>query len=262
MSFIVHAPYPYCHRSGGIRALYKLADELGSRGQRVSIASLGPAVWGEDESPYSLDVATAWSDEERAEAIHVVPEIVSGLLPGIGRVVRWLLGPRRYQPGRGDLEVTWLVERDPDIGRLIVDLIEPDLFYPKTEPGEGVLCWEGKGHLTQRHGREITHASPASRAELGDLLRSAELLISADGNSSLNLEATICGTPVLLQDTEDTPTLLFGSSGLARDRSELDDAYRTVSEADEWYAGARLTMALSIDRFIDQATDHFGIEAA
>jgi hypothetical protein len=42
----------------------------------------------------------------------------------------------------------------------------------------------------------------------------------------------------------------------------MDEAYRTVGQAEERYAGARLAMAMSIDRFIDRAADHFGIEAA
>lgn len=47
---------------------------------------------------------------------------------------------------------------------------------------------------------EITRYYPSSRKELADLLRSAKLLVSFDSMTLLNLESTLCNTPVLLMD--------------------------------------------------------------
>jgi hypothetical protein len=228
--YIVHAPFPYTGRSGGIRALYKLADELQQREYPVAVASLGASPWQADECPYEVEPAHTWSASKRDEAIHVYPEYLHVADPA-PKSVLWMLGPKRYE--WNGLEFGWLDSFGAP--RLVVDIIEREFFYPKTEPGEGVLFWVGKGRSgpVPVGAREITYDWPANRKELGDILRAAALLISFDSFTALTLEAALCGTPVGL------PNGPLAESVLTAD-------------------GYRDEIAHDVDRFIEITSAHFG----
>ena len=186
--FVIHAPWPYSARSAGQRALYVLAGKLQERGEDVAIWPL-PQCYPEDPCPVDVPLISS----VLPDAIHVVPDICAPDLTAFARTVRWLLGPRRYAPNPGDLEVAWST---PGVPRLMVDVIEPEYFYPKTELGEGIVWWRGKGLGSMVSGREITYDWPTSRKELGEVLRAAELFVSFDPMTALTLEAQICGTRV------------------------------------------------------------------
>lgn len=264
--YIVHAPYPYSARSGGVRALYGLARGLLERGQTVAIASLGPTPWPTDPID-PIPMAYEWGATARADAIHVYPEIVQGNPAHAERVVRWMLGPKRYDSG--DLEFVWSPELVRGAPRLAVDIIEADLFYPKTSPGHGVLWWGGKGsHLVVRDAipegaREITHEWPENRSALADALRGAELLISFDSFSAINTESTICGTPVFLHPASEAlpqpPMELYGRLGFTRRHRETINAQREcLSAAAVHHDLVRHEIARDIDRFIEITTARFG----
>jgi hypothetical protein len=90
---------------------------------------------------------------------------------------------------------------------------------------------------------------------MGDLLRSADLLICTDPFSMLNHEAAICGTPVLL--TQAAPphkqSKLFGSVGISLNEEE---ARSTVKKAAAHYEKVREKIAGDVDKFIEIVEGH------
>lgn len=254
MRCIVHAP-DYTGRSGGVRALYRFARELTCKGVETAVASLGPTPWTSSECPYPIVPAYRWNASQRAEAVHVYPEIVQGNPAHADRVVRWLLGPRRYETD--DLEFGWIPSFDVPV--LNVDIIEAEHFYPKLQPGSGYVVWRGKSSLTIWPGKEITFDWPSNREELGDVLRAADLVVSFDPFSALTLEATVCGTPVLIPDSiEPVESPRFGRLGIAWGVSELEQARAEVHESAAHYQQLRVDFAGDIDRFIERTSAHFG----
>lgn len=236
MNYIVHTP-DYSGLSGGIRALHKLADELQTRNQNVAIESLGQPPWRLSKCPYDLQLSSEWSEAQRADAIHIYPDYC-GIDPvHASRSVQWLLGPRRF--ATSDPEFVWSPENDSSLPRLMVDIIEPEFFYPKTKPGNFIVWWQGncaaKGTGSFDKGIEITTEWPETRQQLGDVLRDAELLISFDSNSSLVLEAAVCGTPVEFIGCEPANSLFTRP-----------------------YDEVRTEIARDVDRFIELTQSHFG----
>jgi hypothetical protein len=201
MKFAVNTFPP--SRSAGVRALSILAEKLRECGHEAETCMVGLG---------------------DPDAINIYPEIVSGNPRGARRVVRWVLGFPRLPIGAGDddLWVTWSPNYWPAWApRLQVDIISPKHFYPKTKPGTGTLLWVYKGEpdLTWYHndGRELTMADDLSPAELGDVLRGADLLYSCDPYSALNTQAAICGTPVLFSPTAARRRAALGTDPLWSD---------------------------------------------
>jgi len=249
--FVVHAPP--VSPSAGVRALYLLANELRRRGHTVGIAELyAPAV------PHQID------------SVHIYPEIVSGNPSGAQKVVRWLL----YWPqlhladwrGPDDLLVTWSDHLWPGAPRLMLDLIDTDVFYPKTKPGNGdTLLWVYKGerdlsglsNTTAWHELRMEEARPL--AALADVLREASLLYSCDPQSSLNVEAAICGTPVLFSPTAAAatrPSIIY--PGWAYGPDDLARAHLEVGYAAEHYEGVRRDIAGDVGRFVELCEARWG----
>lgn len=258
-SFVIHAPWPYSHRSAGVRALYVLGDGLRGRGAEVAIEPL-PCGLVADPDPYVLPLASTWSAEEVEEAVHVYPEVVSGNPAGARKVARWYLGPPRYPSAGRELEVAWLPHLKPGADRLLVNVIDLDVFTPRAAGRSGALVWFGKrpvrGVEMPAGFREITATWPASRAELAEELRRAELVVSYDAFSSVVLEATLCGTPVLLAGgsaTEFPEDSVFGSLGIATDPSGLARARSELPEARAHYLRLCEAMAGDVDRFLERA---------
>ena len=230
---------PYAHFCGGIRALYRLAEELQARGVPAQIlGSYNP------------------------EAITVYPEIVTDNPYGSARVVRWLLN-RADVPDDG-LKFAWADGMDAPL--LTVDIIETDLFYPRTGPRNGTAFWVHKGNMASRFvpsgSRQITHGWPATRPELAELLGSIDYLISFDPFTAMVPEALLCGTPVLIP-TQGAWTRAEIEShgwvpyGVAWSLDELDQARATVHLAFDHYQNMRREFARRIDAFIDSTQTYW-----
>lgn len=244
MKFAVHAP-PGPGRSAGVRALHRLADELLERGHGVERV---PLEGGGDPA-----------------AVHVYPEIVTGNPAGASRVVRWALNTpgrltgREMGEGPDDLVVTWHPLYRPGVPVLRVPLIERQLFYPKTRPGAGVLSWVYKGQPLEPDempgAREVTFEWPATRAELADELRAAEVLYSCDPFSSLNDEAVVCGTPVLFSRAATATLTGLGferARGMAYHVGELPLATtEALLEGAARHDAAVAGAAGDVDRFVE-----------
>lgn len=255
LDFVVHAPVPYRHRSAGFRALYILANELSERGHRVGIKPLPMPFLSEYSDPDPFGIASSdqrfWPGEY-ADSIHVVPEGFDG--SPARKTARWMLSPIG-ETSADELTMDWLGLVGP---RLVVDVIEGDLFYPKKTPGRGLLYYGGKGANLEELGINlgpddgvITAGFPATRAELADLLRSAAGLVSFDNFSSINLEATICGTVVLMGQGEMPLDSMFGRWGVIATPHDYERGAAEVEKAAEHYEWVRSEIALDVDLFIE-----------
>lgn len=259
-AFVIHAPWPYSNRAASVRALYVLGDSLRERGARVAVAPL-PCEPVADPDPHGLPLASTWREEERSEAVHVYPEIVPGNPAGARKVIRWYLGPPRF-PGCGsELEFAWSPHLKPDAERLLVNVIELDVFVPQRTTKAGVLVWFGKsgGERVELPSgfRAVREEWLRDRAVLAGELRRAELLVSYDAFASIVLEATLCGTPVLLGG-DSGRTLgagtVFGTLGVARNSSELSRALSELPEARAQYLQLCEAMAGDVDRLLARVT--------
>jgi hypothetical protein len=131
------------------------------------------------------------------------------------------------------------------------------VFHPSDGVRSGVLVWVGKGRggAIPDGARVITHHWPASRQELGDLLRSSEYLISFDAYTALVHEATMCGCPVVVHDDGNWslekstvgPMRLHGVVGRVKD---LPMAQVEVRKAYQAYMDYLPEMGRQLEEFI------------
>lgn len=282
-AYVIHAPWPYSHRSAGVRALYILAGQLQQAGRRVAISPL-PSPWQPEEPPIELSLTSTWPETVVRDAVHVYPDIVKGNPAGADRVVRWQLGRKRFPAEPGDVEFAWAPEVCPrPAHRLVVDVIEPELFFEKSSPGSGTLWWFGKErgaiptlgirrftrgwrwrlmmNVGRFRGTRITQTWPATRRELAIALRAADVLVSLDSFSALNGEATLCGTPVLLVGDaarQPPPDTIFGERGVVRSPKHLDRARAEIPEAIAHYEALRSEISGDVENFMKICEQHFG----
>lgn len=250
LDYVIHA-LPYHHQSAGIRALYELGKQLDQRGATVATWNHSSRFLHEMQElpPTELLSSNQFTVAEVKDAIHIVPEFFTE--PPAERSVRWLLSSS-YQEVEGFLQFEWFGLEYP---RLCLDLIEKEFFYPKTEPGDGLLIWGGKYPLAPSDEelglwpKQITHQWPATRKELGDVLRGAEGLISYDPISMMNLEATICGTPVLMARGEMPPQTLFGLFGVITDANDFFEGNEQAKLAADNYDEVRDEIRNDVDEF-------------
>ena len=251
MKFYIHT-WPPC-ASAGVRATYVLADELNKRGVEARTEIVGVPV-----------------PDDQTDAIHIYPETLSGNPAKAERVVRWALNV----PGRltgvpmgedpDDLIVTWIEHFVPGAPRLQVDINQAEVFYPKATPGRGCLLWVYKGtrDLTwmPEGAAEINPSVARTRESVADLLRATDLVYSCDPCSSLNTEATLCGTPVLFSPTaarqRESPSF-WGEYGFAYHPDELPRARAEVALAAPHFVWVREHIAKDIDKFITLCGNYF-----
>lgn len=176
MKFAIWTPLPETAPHAGVRALWILGRELVARGHDV-------AMWIPGEPTPDCDVL-------------ILPERTAPATTN-PRTVRWVLlhgGARR----KGERIYTWSLAY-ADAPELRVPYFNLDEFTPTTEPRHGTAVWVGKGHSDQPlpdDTRPITYDLP--RAEVLEILRTSERLLSFDAYSAVNTEATLFGTPVHL----------------------------------------------------------------
>ena len=189
--YLIMAP-EYQHKSAGVRALYRLKDEIIKRGYEAKIVQKGFAT----------------NDD-----IVVYPEIVNGNPLGGKTVARWVLnypgllgGQKEYDPK--ELVFTWdKVYCDGHV--LTVPIIE-DFFRNEGLKRSGQCFWIGKGkrpdieNYNTDNWTEITYDWPATREELAKLLNEKEVFYTYDNNTALISEAKACGCKVVIIGETDT----------------------------------------------------------
>lgn len=277
--FVVYSP-PYSHRSGGVRALFTLVGKLNSMGERAVIADLGgrPCQDCTSDAPRldSLD------GNEHEGAIVVLPEIVRGNPSASPCVVRWLLSKPGYNPvaeyarsrGPSELHFTYSPQIDKRLPRLHVPAIDTATFTPKATRGAGYATYVGKGmrqgfdegalDIVPGRRHAISMRQPRTARALADLLRAVDLLVSFDALSAVNLEAALCGTPVLMLGDENVWSRAeierseLTTSSFAWSADDLPRAREASAHAYADYADDLGAFAHDIERFVEQAHAHFG----
>lgn len=231
----------YFHMSGGVRALHVLRDELTKRGQN------------------------AWMFYEKHDpnAIGIYPEIVSENPENYEKYARWLLNTADILP-----DPTWAWEKDMGVDDLLtVNIIETELFKPTSNVRSGTAFWVGKGVKDERfiptNSIEIHRGNYTSRHEIAELLRSITYLISFDPFTAMNLEALMCGTPVLIRG--DHPRMSrqqiidhgWTPFGIAWNMEELDEARCEVHLARDHYLSLLPMFDKRIDDFVEKTLSIF-----
>lgn len=269
--YIIYSP-PYAP-SGGVRALHRLCDDLRAHGLPAAIHPMfGPY----RENPYDAPSIEGQSAAVFRDAWHLYPEIVAGNPSGGERVIRWMLGPQRHDPAPTDRVYTWDHAITADLPRLQVPIVDLNVFHPGRGRRMGVARWVGKGLAgpVPAGTIEITQSWPQSRSTLGEVFRSVDHLISNDPFSALNLEATMCGTPVLIDfqgwgpaaqvaagtwDQKRAADSLFGDDGFAWSPEELDEARERARSVFSHYVEMALpAMAEDLRLFIESTQTPVG----
>jgi hypothetical protein len=273
--FVIATP-SYSEGSAGIVALHALCDRLNQLGYAARLCPIGEhfGTNPEWETPLlTLDDIEA--------GIVVYPEIVHGNPLRGRRVVRWLLNRPGYITGGGmgqhadDLLIAYSSAIAPGLFALPLPVVDPDVFFPKDVPGEGVVFWRGKGtarpealdHIPP-HAVEITRTWPERRTELAALLRRAAVLYSLDSMTALNLEATLCGTPVVLfaDDTWDRATIERHDAGIAglgwHGVDDLEQTRAAAATAFDRYLAELAASDTAVHGLVALCAEHFfGAEA-
>ena len=232
----------YYHMSGGIRALHVLRDELLARG---------------------IDAAMTY-ERQIPNSIVVYPEIVQGDPMQAGSYVKWLLNKAHFPD-----EPCWAWDSQMgDYPTLTVEIIERDLFRPSDGPREGACYWVGKGELDESvlppDAQEISRFNMFTRKEVADALRSSEYLISFDPFTCVNLEAVLCGTPVLIHSRNNqwSRAEIEGSGwlkyGCAWSPEQLPSARESVVLARDNYEEMVKGYPRLIDGFVEATQEMFG----
>lgn len=240
--YVIWAP-EYSQRSAGIRALYKLGDELAAHGQQVEI--INDIRWPVDDG-----------------AILVYPEIIMGNPCQGKRVMRWALKPEvRAKPE--DQIWSWSVSfldalnRRP--GRHLTDdnvlnlpLVETELFNNDNPQERAGGVFYRADHLRGKPGfTEITGEWPDTRQELADLLRTSEVLVCGKMSTLID-EARFCGCPVVTFGWERPLRSDYGLDGICWSVADLPEARRTVDEALPKYRAYHARLSERIERFIER----------
>lgn len=239
--YVIWSP-PWDHKVGGIRALYRLADEIADRGCTVTVSN------GQHVDP---------------DAITVYPEIVTGNPLGATRIVRWLLNKAPI-PDDG-LAFDW---QDTGNGHplLTVDLIDRDLLARRDGPRTSVAWVERKGTadraLIPSGAIEITRTWPERYEDTLDLIASAAYLISFDEFTQLTMEALLLGTPVLLYPTgrwtrAEIEAQGWTQHGVAWAPDELDQAREATTGAWPWYLAEVAQYGQHIDEFVQTTQERW-----
>ena len=229
----------YYHMSGGIRALHVLRDELLARNIQAWMTYQLPAV-------------------NVPDAITIYPEIVSTNPMDAQRIVRWKLNKAEL-PDDG-LTVAWETGMG-DHPLLTVNIVE-DFFYPRpNKKTNKVAYWIGKGlaypEIIPAGAEEISRNNHPDRQELAEYIASLDYLISFDPFTTMNLEAVLSDTPVLIHAPHNTWKKAHIQAqgwlpyGVAWDPSELAKARDTVHRARGHYEALKSVFSGRIDAFVD-----------
>jgi hypothetical protein len=239
----------YYHKSGGIRALHCLKQELLDRGIDA---------WMKYEIPRHLMTPPPF--------IGVYPEIVPHNPSEYEHPVRWLLN---YAPVDNDGPIFAWESGMGDYPLLTVNVIEMDLWNPKNRKGRGRGCayWVGKGIKDERFipdsAKEITRDNFHAREELAEFIGSLDYLISFDPFTSIVPESVMIGTPVLIRGEHHKLSRQqiiehgWTPFGVAWSKEELEEARREVHLAYPHYESLLPKFAKRIDEFVEITQKHY-----
>ncbi len=261
-TFIIVAP-DYTDAHAGVVALHRLCDRLNGLGYSAYIHPIGPKAVTRPGWLTPLLRGRALPN-----AVVVYPEIVTGNLLGVDRVVRWLLNrPGTFtgnamDAGPHDLVVSFSPQVSAEYPLLNVPLVDPTQFFPKDVPGKGGLLWIGKGVLPDDFERSAAHLVtdrwPPTRERMAQILRSAEVLYTCDWLTTMIDESLLCGTPVVLvgeQDWDRDEILM--RPGIIWEGDDLDEARRAVGSYFPSYVKSVASADVAVEKFVELVNVHF-----
>jgi hypothetical protein len=251
---LIYAP-AYHNTSAGVRACHLLCHELRLRGVKAAMR-ITHGDWR--PSPYDAPPVQVLNRYEIDDSVCVFPEYITHTTVKAPRAVKWWLQKPQHKLNIKGLTYVWskAMGNHP---RLMLDVIDLKLFYPKTGHGGGVAYYVGKGvkdeKLIPKGAVEITRETPPTRGDLANLLRAIDHLICFDGYTALATEAAMCGTPVLFANVPKELRKLnaaheFGDDGFAYSMPELESKRANVLAMRARYEQLVPTFQDDIDYFV------------
>jgi len=267
---------PYTRQSAGVRCLFLLARALKLKGF--------PAFMVSSKTDPLLEVDLLTREYVQSHYDHglmpivIYPEIAMGNPLNAEFVVRYLLnyigalgGPAHY--AESDYLISYgkgMNQRNPDKERVLhLPCADTKIFYPPKEKrkrsGQYFYASKYKNffHLETlpiTDGMvEITRSESDSlnQVQLAEIFRSAEALYCYE-NSSISLEARLCGCPVIMIPNESFTTII-GENELPRlglawglDTKEVEYAKSTVDQFYSSYQGLEVTFWKQLDVIIEE----------
>lgn len=223
---------------GGVRALHSLKNELNKRG---ASATLGTK---------NID----------SESIIVYPEVVPNNPAGSDKTVHWLLN--KAEVYKDSMIFAW-ENGMGDHPLLTVNIIELNIWVPHVLKRGGIAYWIGKGgasydpSLIPDGAVEISRSNFPDRRELANFIAGLDYLISFDPFSAVNVEASVCNTPVIIYSSnskwskEEVESHGWIKYGVGWGEHGLEYARSTVSLAREHYESLLPVFDKRIDNFIE-----------
>ncbi|HEX5212949.1 MAG TPA: hypothetical protein VFW22_14585 [Pseudolabrys sp.] len=220
-TFLIVAP-SYTHKSGGIRALYRLGYHLNAAGYPTAMTPMFDRIDSIPEWPTTIH------DGPAGDSIVIYPEVVSGNPLNAGKVVRWalntpgLLGGDKFyaddemvftfNPSQLGLVSKSVREPLGPARVLSVALIDPAQIYSDPHVEKILDCvFTHKGAalrerfpLPNEANLQRVEDTTPTMASLGDVLRRTRILYSYDHKSTILKEAAICGCRVLVVHDDGT----------------------------------------------------------
>lgn len=285
--FYVYAPL-YRKNSNGVRMLYTLSEMIRQCGydskvicyedERADYDVLTPTQY----KHHTLKLTSEFSCYQLGEQdIVIYSDTISDNPLNAKNVVRYLLNRPTYITGKGidygdrDYPVSYSLGIDPNLPQLFILNDDREYFYPRdfTEKESIVCIYYGKIIDKEIHDPAITaliktfdrtvtitREFPATKIELGDLLRRARLLISLDPISNITYEATLCGTPALIvNDVFDFSSQKFNITlhGIFSNASGYDKAIKNINFSFSQYQVVLEDNGKNVRLFVDEVIEHF-----
>jgi hypothetical protein len=194
---LIYAP-AYHHMSAGVRACHMLCGKLRALGFNAAMR-VTHGTW--QPSPYDAPPAQVLSQQEVGDSICIFPEYITATTIKTPRAIKWWLQKPTSPLKMSGPTYVWSkgIANKP---RLMLDVLDTQLFRPSDRPRPLVAYYVGKGVKEERYipenAIEITRAFPKERHELANLLGQLDHLVCFDGFSAISAEAALMGTPVLM----------------------------------------------------------------
>lgn len=270
---------PYTRQSAGIRCLYLLARALKLKGYPSFVVSskTDPLL---DVDLLTLEYVQSHYDHGLSPIV-IYPETAMGNPLNAEVVVRYLLnyagalgGPSRYPEsnylisyGKGMQPLKGSEERI-----LHIPCADTEIFYPPKVKGKR----SGKYFYASKYKNyfnlktlpitdgmiEITRSEPDSmnQVQLAEIFRTAEVLYCYE-NTSISLEARLCGCPVILIPNESFTTII-GENEIPRlglawglDPQQIEYAISTVDQFYDCYQALEVTFWKQLEKIIKETQE-------
>lgn len=278
-SYYIFTP-SYTKTSAGIKVLHWLCHYLNAKDERAYVCVYPPqegqAVSSDLYTPLLTEKIIADDFQNKRCPIVVYPETINGNPFHAPFIVRYLLNFPGLLGGEKEIYDDFVLS----YSQLIADSVERSdstLFFPVSDPDlfkpiEGI---ERKGSCFYAHKYKCIHgqktlpitdnsfeitrneADSLTQPEVAQLLARSEVFYCYE-NSSLIIEAILCGCPVVLIDNPFFTELIakheYGIDGVAFDThpESIEHARKTVHLAREKYLSLWSDVNKQLDNFIEK----------